>query len=410
MSHLEKGGAGSEENRDLNTWQEPSGQEQDHNRLEEQQIEHHKMNHGGSLKQSDPAPPTYTAFDPGLEDGGVGLGRSQEELDLELALRLSKADHEQVDQVQHVPELEHSQEDADRLFALRLQQELNSGAEHVTSSPPVGALPSRSPGPEEEMGEEQEDGGDLLGRLLGADPVLGRGRAAGAGSLLQTPPSKKVKKKKPVSCIKEYVPKPRSGAEAALLALAQAAAQPGYPGHLGKAELQRLAQPGADQSFTLAGNRTEHYTAWAGVKTLINHELIRRWSNPAKFDITEKGVELAGRILRVGGAGGSGPTGTVHGRGAEGGAENSPVATGRKRKKTVLKDDDGVANMIKQRLARFSADAENRPPAAQPSTSAANFSLGLAESFSLEGTLTEAEFAGPVPLPLELQVLFYPFF
>ena len=372
------------------------------------------MNRGGSLKQSGPtpapapapAPPCSTAFDPGLEDIGEGPGRSQEELDLELALRLSKADHEPVDLVQPVPELEQSQEDADRLFALRLQQELDAEAEHVTSAPTVEAphSRSRSPGPGEERGEEQEEGGDLLGRLLGADPVLGRGRAAGAfGS-----PAKKVKKNKPGSCSKEYVPKPRSGAEAVLLALAQAAAQPGYPGHLGKAELQRLAQPGADQSFTLAGNRTEHYTAWAGVKTLINHELIRRWSNPAKFDITEKGVELAGRILRVGGAGGSGPTGTVHERGAE----KSPAAPARKRKKTVLKDNDGVAVMRRKRLARFSADAENKPPAAQPSpsTSAANFSLGLAESFSLEGTLTEADFAGPVPLPLELQVLCYLFF
>ena len=33
--------------------------------------------------------------------------------------------------------------------------------------------------------------------------------------------------------------------------------------------------------------------------TLIKHGLVAKWSNPAKFDITDKGVELAARILAV---------------------------------------------------------------------------------------------------------------
>ena len=61
---------------------------------------------------------------------------------------------------------------------------------------------------------------------------------------------------------------------------------------------QEAAQPLADESFTLT-SKSEHYTAWSGVSTLIKHQLITKWSNPAKFDITDKGMELAARMLAV---------------------------------------------------------------------------------------------------------------
>jgi hypothetical protein len=33
--------------------------------------------------------------------------------------------------------------------------------------------------------------------------------------------------------------------------------------------------------------------------TLVKRELVKRWSNPAKFTITDQGLELANRILAV---------------------------------------------------------------------------------------------------------------
>lgn len=34
----------------------------------------------------------------------------------------------------------------------------------------------------------------------------------------------------------------------------------------------------------------EHYSAWSSVKTLLKHELVTKWSNPAKFKVTDKVV------------------------------------------------------------------------------------------------------------------------
>ena len=85
-----------------------------------------------------------------------------------------------------------------------------------------------------------------------------------------------------------------TGAYAVLLTLSQQSAEPGYPGYLTKAELCE-----ADQSFTLASVRAEHYNAWSGVGTLLKHGLVTQWSNHAKFNITDKGLELARRIASV---------------------------------------------------------------------------------------------------------------
>ena len=63
-------------------------------------------------------------------------------------------------------------------------------------------------------------------------------------------------------------------------------------------ELQTAAQSLADESLSLA-RKTEHYTAWSGVTTLLKKGLVTRWSNPAKFAITDAGAELAARILAV---------------------------------------------------------------------------------------------------------------
>jgi len=98
---------------------------------------------------------------------------------------------------------------------------------------------------------------------------------------------------------KAYVPKTGSGAYAVLITLAQHSSDDSYRGYMTKAELCHAAQPLSDHSFTLASVRAEHYNAWSGVSTLLKHGLISKWSNPAKFNITEKGQELAGRIRSI---------------------------------------------------------------------------------------------------------------
>lgn len=97
---------------------------------------------------------------------------------------------------------------------------------------------------------------------------------------------------------KEYVPKTRSGAYAVLLTLHSKSQEDSYQGYMSKAELQLQAQPLADESFTVSSVRTEfQYSAWSGVSTLVKHELVKRWGNPVKFDITEKGRQLASKLV-----------------------------------------------------------------------------------------------------------------
>jgi ERCC4-type nuclease len=160
---------------------------------------------------------------------------------------------------------------------------------------------------------------DPLDKLFANDPVFNMGKKTAKGKSKTKPDksqpiadtSENVSKKTPsrrkkvaapatpASTPKSYVPKARSGCYAVLLTLSQHSAEPGYPGYLTKAELCEAAQPLADQSFTLASVRAEHYNAWSGVGTLLKHGLVTKWSNPAKFNITDKGLELAKRILSI---------------------------------------------------------------------------------------------------------------
>jgi len=98
---------------------------------------------------------------------------------------------------------------------------------------------------------------------------------------------------------KEYVPRTRTGAYAVLLTLAKEEADDSWRGHLLKAELQTKAQPLCNESLTHTSVHREHYSAWSSVKTLLKHELVAVWSNPAKYKITDKGRELAIRILEL---------------------------------------------------------------------------------------------------------------
>ncbi|KAF3913447.1 hypothetical protein AA313_de0200721 [Arthrobotrys entomopaga] len=96
---------------------------------------------------------------------------------------------------------------------------------------------------------------------------------------------------------KEYIPRPRTGGYAVLLALAELP----LGKRITKDELCRRAQPYCDTSFTLSGNPSEgyKYTAWSSVKTLREHNLIMQSGRPALFCLTDYGVEIAKNMVQV---------------------------------------------------------------------------------------------------------------
>ncbi|XP_074861173.1 structure-specific endonuclease subunit MUS81 isoform X2 [Carettochelys insculpta] len=95
---------------------------------------------------------------------------------------------------------------------------------------------------------------------------------------------------------RRYVPAPRSGGYAVLLALYQDSLSPHGRGFLTKLELQRAAQPLCDKSFTV-GDPGNRYTAWASVGTLIRKELVLKTNVPARYSLTPQGLALARRLV-----------------------------------------------------------------------------------------------------------------
>ena len=155
------------------------------------------------------------------------------------------------------------------------------------------------------------DRSEVLDKLFANDPVFNLGKNKKKGTARKSKADKdtskgeeiKEKKKKEASSLpatpKAYVPKAGSGAYAVLITLAQHSNSDSYRGYMTKAELCQEAQPLSEHSFTLNSVRAEHYNAWSGVGTLLKHSLVTKWSNPAKFNITDKGLELAKKILAI---------------------------------------------------------------------------------------------------------------
>ena len=100
---------------------------------------------------------------------------------------------------------------------------------------------------------------------------------------------------------RDYVPRPKSGPWALLLSLEAARLEPSYPGFLTKKELIARATPLATHSFE--ARPPDYYSAWSSMKALIDRGYVRRWSNPAKFDLTTLGLELAVRLKAEAGRG-----------------------------------------------------------------------------------------------------------
>ncbi|XP_073461360.1 crossover junction endonuclease MUS81 isoform X2 [Aquarana catesbeiana] len=108
-------------------------------------------------------------------------------------------------------------------------------------------------------------------------------------------PSPTKKKKTDGKKQREYVPQKRSGGYAVLLTLYKNSKNPNSKGYMTKAELQREAQSLCDKSFTLVDPNNK-YTAWSSVSTLIQKELVIKTHSPARYSLTDKGLELAQRL------------------------------------------------------------------------------------------------------------------
>ena len=105
-------------------------------------------------------------------------------------------------------------------------------------------------------------------------------------------PVKKPRKKKP------YVPALRSGAYALVLALSSVPEDSLQS--LSKAELQILAQPHCDSSFTVPSEANKFYTAWSSMKTLVEKDLVQEKGRPTrKYHLSDEGWEVARRIKAV---------------------------------------------------------------------------------------------------------------
>uniref|UniRef100_A0A8C5MNM4 Crossover junction endonuclease MUS81 n=1 Tax=Leptobrachium leishanense TaxID=445787 RepID=A0A8C5MNM4_9ANUR len=111
----------------------------------------------------------------------------------------------------------------------------------------------------------------------------------------QGPSPSKKKKKNEGNKVREYVPQRRSGGYAVLLTLYRNSKSSSYKGYMTKVELQREAQPLCDKSFILS-DPSNKYTAWSSVSKLIQKDLVIKTHSPARYSLTEKGLELAQRL------------------------------------------------------------------------------------------------------------------
>jgi len=91
---------------------------------------------------------------------------------------------------------------------------------------------------------------------------------------------------------KTYVPKPRSGPWALLVALHRASSLlPHCNGFLTKAELIHFAQPLCDSSFFSQSGT--YYSAWNSMSTLLKKGLVMKSGRPVRYSLTDAGKSLA---------------------------------------------------------------------------------------------------------------------
>lgn len=115
----------------------------------------------------------------------------------------------------------------------------------------------------------------------------------------RTPPNKQgtvaTKKQRVSGSPRIYVPGFRSGGYAILVALYKESLRTDYEGFMLKKDLMKKGQVYCDKSFTKPDPGT-FYTAWYSMRTLLDKSLVVRSGNPAKFSLTEEGLELARKL------------------------------------------------------------------------------------------------------------------
>lgn len=94
---------------------------------------------------------------------------------------------------------------------------------------------------------------------------------------------------------KVYIPSYRSGPYAILLAIYTESLKPTFQGFLLKTEVSKVGQKFCDKSFTKP-DPGSYYTAWSSMKTLLDKGLVIKKSVPAKFSLSESGIELARKL------------------------------------------------------------------------------------------------------------------
>jgi crossover junction endonuclease MUS81 len=95
--------------------------------------------------------------------------------------------------------------------------------------------------------------------------------------------------------IKEYIPRKRSGAYAILLVLLEFDEE--MMG-MTKDLISSNATPYCDISFTANPGSSQFYSAWNSSKKLLQEGLIKQSGRPARFYLTDEGLELARKIKR----------------------------------------------------------------------------------------------------------------
>lgn len=155
----------------------------------------------------------------------------------------------------------------------------------------ICAFPIRVSGAEQAMQLKYIDRfiGDAVNRFFG---VKGRAPVLKKAAKPKLVNPKKPKKAKIAPGPKRYIPMFRSGPYALVLAIWRARQNPDWPGFISKSQLQEGAQPLCDTSFVMTKDSSARYTAWNSMKTLKTKDLVKSWSNPAKYDLTDSGVEL----------------------------------------------------------------------------------------------------------------------
>lgn len=93
----------------------------------------------------------------------------------------------------------------------------------------------------------------------------------------------------------KYFPGIGTGGYAILITLYEQSLKDNFPGYLLKDDIIKMGQRFCDHSFSKPDPGT-FYTAWSSMKTLLNKNLVLKTGNPAKFSLSEEGIEIARKL------------------------------------------------------------------------------------------------------------------